>query len=96
MQAENTELTPEEAKAALGLSTRLSEQYLMSQVPQEEGGEAQQEGTEAPVEPQEGPTEEMAPEPEEEAVEEKNPEIEAMKTDIELLKKLVLKDNKED
>jgi hypothetical protein len=34
------ELSPEEAKASLGLSTRLSEQFLMSQ--------AQQNGTEAP------------------------------------------------
>ena len=29
------DMTPEEAKAALGLSTRLSEQFLMSQMPQE-------------------------------------------------------------
>ena|SRR3990167_3609374 len=28
-------MSPEEAKAALGLSTRLTEQFLMSQVPQE-------------------------------------------------------------
>ena len=40
------ELSPEEAKAALGLSTRLSEQYLMSQVPQE--GMEDTEGSESP------------------------------------------------
>lgn len=30
------DMTPEEAKASLGLATRLGEQFLMSQVPQEE------------------------------------------------------------
>ncbi len=40
------ELTPEEAKASLGLATRLGEQHLMSMVPQE--------AVEAPVEGQEG------------------------------------------
>ena len=38
------EMTPEESKAALGLSTRLTEQFLMSQVPQQpvEGTETQE------------------------------------------------------
>ena len=66
MQEENSELSPEEAKAALGLSTRLTEQFMMSQVPQE----AEQETPEAPVEPQEAPTEELPEETEEEPQEE--------------------------
>lgn len=55
MDLENTqsnmsteELTPEDAKASLGLATRLSDQFMMSQVPQE--------GTMAPQEPQETDT----------------------------------------
>lgn len=46
------ELSPEEAKAALGLSTRLSEQFMMSQVPQEgvEGSETPEKGSNSPVE----------------------------------------------
>lgn len=48
------ELTTEEAKAALGLSTRLGEQFLMSQ--------AEQEAMEAPQEAQEAPTEELGQE----------------------------------
>lgn len=35
------ELSPEEAKASLGLATRMGEQYLMSQVPKE-GQESQE------------------------------------------------------
>lgn len=35
MDMENSDLTPEEAKASLGLSTRLTEQMMMAQVPQE-------------------------------------------------------------
>lgn len=41
----NTDLTPEDAKAALGLSTRLSEQLLMAQAPEGEMG-VQEESTE--------------------------------------------------
>ena len=36
MQEGNSELSTEEAKAALGLSTRLSEQMLVAQAPKEE------------------------------------------------------------
>lgn len=80
-QEENNELSPEEAKASLGLSTRLSEQFLQAQAMQQAqmmGEEAQQDPTEAPVEPQEARTEELAPEVEEEAVEEENIGIEAI------------------
>ncbi len=52
------QLSPEEAKASLGLATRLSEEFMMSQVPQEGGEEA----SEAPVEAQEPQGEEMDPE----------------------------------
>ena len=56
MEPENNkqELTPEFAKASLGLATRLSEQFLMSQMPQQGMGmeeppqEAPQEGKTAP------------------------------------------------
>lgn len=86
------ELTPEEAKASLGLSTRLSEQFLMSQVPQEEI-EAPEEGQpDATETPEEAPQEEIEPKVEEEVAEEPDSDIEGMKTDIELLKKLVLED----
>ena len=37
-QAQNVDLTPEESLSSLGLATRLSEQMLMSQVPQEDMG----------------------------------------------------------
>ena len=60
------DITPEEAKASLGLSTRLSEQFLMSQVPQDE--------PEAPIEAQEAPQQEKTIRdeyPEEEASNEK-------------------------
>ena len=54
------EMTPEEAKAALGLSTRLTEQFLMSQVqqnaPQEGTGEAETpQGEELDLETEETP-----------------------------------------
>lgn len=47
-QIMQAELTPEEAAASLGLSTRLSEQFLMSQAPQL----PHQDETEAPEAPQ--------------------------------------------
>ena len=50
------ELSPEEAKASLGLSTRLSEQFLMSQVPQEEETLEQETTNEEPA-----PEQEMTP-----------------------------------
>lgn len=34
MQEQNVDMTPEEAKASLGLATRLNEQFLMMQNPQ--------------------------------------------------------------
>lgn len=40
-QESGTDMTPEDAKASLGLATRLNEQFLMSQVPQEAPVEAQ-------------------------------------------------------
>lgn len=51
------ELTPEEAKASLGLSTRLSEQMLMAQVPKE--------GVEGSETPETAPGEEETPEQQE-------------------------------
>lgn len=51
----DSELSPEEAKAALGLSTRLSEEFLMSQTPQEDMS--------APVERQEAQGEAQPQEP---------------------------------
>ena len=42
---DNSEMTVEESKASLGLSTRLSEQFLMQQM-----GQGQIEGSEMPVE----------------------------------------------
>src|SRR3989344_4468613 len=65
------EMTPEDAKAALGLSTRLTEQFLMSQVPQE----PLENGTETP---------ETAPEQELNLEQEETPPIdpEALKEEI--------------
>ena len=96
------EMSPEEAKASLGLATRLSEQHLMQQMAQEqammgdmsmEEGEAQ---PEAPVEPQEAPEQELEPEmeeaPETEETDDTEADIASMKTDIELLKRLALED----
>ena|SRR3990167_4213321 len=72
MNPEETQsnMTPEESKAALGLSTRLTEQFLMSQVP-----EQSVEGTE---------TQESAPEEELELEAEETPSIdpEALKQEI--------------
>jgi len=51
----NEEMTPEEAKASLGLSTRLTEQFLISQVPQGQEEGMQEQPTEAPVEPETAP-----------------------------------------
>lgn len=53
-----TELSPEEAKASLGLATRLGEQSLMF--------EAQQQALAAPVESQEAPEQAATPETQEE------------------------------
>lgn len=63
LQDPNIDMTPEEAKASLGLSTRLTEQYLMSQMPQEPMGEEEvdmetgdvEETVEEPVEEVEDP-----------------------------------------
>lgn len=85
-------MTPEEALADLGISTRLSEQFLMSQVPPEEEVIEEEAQPEAPVEPETAPEGEVEPEVEKESAEDKDVEIESMKTDIELLKKLILKD----
>lgn len=49
-------LTPEEAKASLGLSTRLSEQFLMSQVPQAPQEGQMPQGEESSEEPKEDAT----------------------------------------
>ena len=94
------ELTPEEAKASLGLATRMSEQLLMSQAqPQEEVAQdtppETPESPETQVEPEneEVPIEEET-EPEEPAeeveYEDASEEMEDMKTDIKLLKKAVI------
>lgn len=67
-----TELSPEEAKAALGLSTRLSEQFLMQQAQME----AEQMAMESPVEgemPQGG---EETPQVEEQPEEDKSAQLE--------------------
>lgn len=46
------DMTPEEAKASLGLATRLNEQMLMSMAPQQpiEGSETPENGSESEVE----------------------------------------------
>ena len=41
MQPQNVDMTPEEAKASLGLATRLSEQMLMAQMAQQAPQDAQ-------------------------------------------------------
>jgi hypothetical protein len=48
MQEQSVDMTPEEAKASLGLATRLSEQMLMAQMAQTGG--MQQGGEQAPQE----------------------------------------------
>jgi len=64
-QDQPVDMTPEEAKASLGLATRLSEQFLMSQVPQE-----------APQEAQNGTEQEMGEEDEKEPEEDKSVALE--------------------
>ena len=55
------ELTPEDAKASLGLATRLGEEYLLSQVPpQELGGEESQQ--KQPVQPEQTEEQQINPE----------------------------------
>ena len=75
MQEEQSQLTPEEAKATLGLSTRLSEQFLMTQLPQmaEEGSQ----------EPQEAQQQESTSEPKEEPQQEETNDIEERMADME-------------
>lgn len=68
------ELSPEEAKASLGLSTRLSEQMLMM--------EAQQMGMEGSDEPQEPQGEEFDEETEEVSPEPKEANSEAIKAEV--------------
>lgn len=67
-------MTQEEAKASLGLATRLSEQFLMPQV--------RQPVDDAVEEPQEPATEELGPEMSQTAPEEKPMDIEAFKSDL--------------
>lgn len=57
-QVEN-DLTTNELASALGFSTKISEDWLMSQAPQEEAPMEQETATETPmVEPEEAPVEE--------------------------------------
>src|SRR5690348_6868631 len=73
-QANLQELSPEDAKASLGLATRLTDEHLaMMHPPMEE-----EPALEAPEEPQDEPGKEMEPEPEE--VQEQDPE--ALKEEI--------------
>lgn len=59
-QSQQSNMTPEEAKAALGLSTRLTEQHLMSQMPQQEvTTPAEEPGTTEQPEQQQDVTAEM-------------------------------------
>ena len=92
MAQQGSELTPEEALADLGVSTRLSEQFLMSMAPQQE----EEVPAEAPPEAQNAPESEAEPEVEE-AVEEpaEDPEkrMTDMETDIALLKKAIINDD---
>lgn len=97
------ELSPEEAKASLGLSTRLSEQFLMSQAEQMamEQGMTEETQPEATSEAPQAPTSEVEPKDKEMPMEEKkgenegemDEEMNSMRTDIELLKKLVIKED---
>ena len=73
------ELSPEEAKASLGLSTRLSEEFLMSQAPQDKTEEAP---VEASQEASQAPTSPVEPEVEEKPVEEENIGIEAIQNAV--------------
>lgn len=77
------DLTPEEAKASLGLATRLSEQHLMSMVPPEEAP-TEETQPEAPQEPQNEP-EEQPVQPEQTKNAEEEPKA-AEKIDLEPLK----------
>ncbi len=87
-------LTPEEAKASLGLATRLSEQHLASQVAPQTPSQSPQE---APGQETGQNTEQTQPEPQENEFETKTTkELETMKTDIELIKKAVVKDTSEE
>lgn len=85
------ELTPEEAKASLGLSTRLSEQFLMQQMAQdpnqvEMGAEAPLNGSmeqpEAPQAPQEPQGEELEPKVEEDAPDENQANVDDFKRSL--------------
>ena len=86
------DMTPEEAKASLGLSSRLSEQFLMSMAPQQE----EEVPAEAPPEAQNAPESEAEPEVEEvveEPAEDPEKRMTDMETDIALLKKAVINDD---
>lgn len=73
------ELSPEEAKASLGLATRLGDELLMAQ--------AQQMAAEAPVEAQDAPGSDVAPEVEEEPEEDKSAQLEGkMDEKLEILR----------
>lgn len=73
------ELSPEEAKATLGLATRFGEQYLMSQVPQE----APEMDETAPEQGEQAPTEEVPEEDKSVALEGKMDEkMEILRTEM--------------
>lgn len=88
-QANMQGLTPEEAKASLGLATRLGEQFLMSQAQQQMSEEAPVKGQEAPQQEmgQEMP---MAPQVDTEGI--KNEITASVKEDIQTIVKEAVKE----
>jgi len=89
MKTENTqeEISVEESAASLGLSTRLSEQLLMSIASQQEAGETGEETPEGSQTPETPPTTQEEPEVEEEPQEEKSAQIEGkMDEKLEILR----------
>jgi hypothetical protein len=79
-EIQNNEMTPDDAMAALAISTRLSEQMMMQQAPQdmpvegELGAEMPPEGTETPETVETAPTEETP----QETPKEEEPEVDPM------------------
>jgi len=90
MQSNNVDITPEEAKAALGLSTRLSEQFLMSQMPPQDAQNAPEQENEQEV----GETSDLRKQYENEPNDEKLDEVlDEIRTIKEEIKQVLEEDN---
>lgn len=93
-QDQYPQISPEEAKASLGLSTRLSEQLLTTQAMAQQAEQAQQQSQEAPVEAEKGSQSEAPPEVKEQAPQF---DIEALKAELkDSLKKEVVDEVKKE